>query len=176
MAVVHQRLGASRVPGKNESIAGRQPAEWLAGSPSSWPVRHAACHSWGMPTQTPSQEPLLRTFGTLDEATAARNALAEAGLPPDTLEVRVIEDEAGPVEGNFLIGNGRSLEGRPSTGVLAGGEVPYGPNFSHTVARGGHLLMVKVRDQAQRELAHRVLQRLQAVDPAAAASAAATKG
>jgi hypothetical protein len=129
-----------------------------------------------MPTQTLLQEPLLRTFGTLDEATAARNALAEAGLAPDSLEVRVIEDEAGPVEGNFLIGNGRSMEGGASSGVLAGGEVPYGANFSKTVTRGGHLLIVTAREPAQRELAHRVLQSLQGVDPAAAASNAGTKG
>jgi len=64
-------------------------------------------------THTPLPEPLLRSFGTLDEMMAARQALLAAGLPADRIETRVIQDEAGPVEGNFLVGNGRTTHGGP---------------------------------------------------------------
>jgi hypothetical protein len=115
-------------------------------------------------------EPLLRSFGSLDEMTAARRSLLDAGLPADILETRVIEDEAGPVEGNFLVGNGRTTHGGPPGGVLAGPEVPYEQNFSRVVTRGGHLLLVHARNAQQRELAQSVLKGHAAVDPAGIAA------
>jgi len=121
---------------------------------------------------TPLPEPLLRSFGTLDEMMAARQALLAAGLPADRIETRVIQDEAGPVEGNFLVGNGRTTHGGPPGAVLAGPEVPYEENFSRTVTRGGHLLLVHAVGAAQRDQAQQVLASHPGVDPAAAAAAA----
>lgn len=103
---------------------------------------------------------------------AARQSLITAGLPGDLMETRVIEDEAGPVEGNFLVGNGRTAHGRPPGGVLAGPEVPYEENFSRVVTRGGHLLLVHVRDAQQRELAAQVLEHHAGIDPASAGARA----
>jgi hypothetical protein len=123
-------------------------------------------------TASTRPEPLLRSFSTLDEMMAARQALLDAGVPAERIETRVIEDEAGPVEGNFLVGNGRTTHGGPPDGVLAGPEVPYEPNFSRIVTRGGHLLLVHAIGAAQREQAMEVLGNHPGVDPAAAAVAA----
>jgi hypothetical protein len=113
------------------------------------------------------QEPLLRSFDSLDDAVAAREALLGAGVPPDLVELREIEDEAGPTEGNFLVGNGRTTHGGPPRGVYAGPEAPYEANFAKTVARGVHLLLVYVRDASERDAVRAVLKPLACIDPVA---------
>jgi hypothetical protein len=97
--------------------------------------------------------PLLRSYETFDGAAAARDALLAAGFDGAAVQFRVMEDEAGPVEGNFLIGNGKTVHGRPPTGVPGGPEVPYEPNFAHPVSRGTHLLAVETADEEQRRRA-----------------------
>lgn len=108
---------------------------------------------------------LIRSFDTFDAAQAARQALVQAGVPPGQLELRVIDDEAGPVQGNFVIGNGITTEGRPPQGVLAGGEVPYEPNFARLVNRGVHLLLVHPGDGIDQDHAEQVLAQQGGVDP-----------
>ena len=119
-------------------------------------------------------DPLVRSFASLDEATHARQALVDEGIDPDRMEVRVIQDEAGPVEGNFVAGNGRTAHGGEPGAVLAGPEIPYEENFKRTVTRGVHLLMVDVRDADSRARAQGVLEQSGGVDPQAAAASAAT--
>ena len=118
-------------------------------------------------------DPLVRSFASLDEATLARQALLDEGIDPDTVELRVIQDEAGPVEGNFVAGNGRTAHGGEPGAVLTGPEIPYDENFKRTVTRGVHLLMVAARDQNTRERAQGVLEHSGGVDPQAAAAKAA---
>jgi hypothetical protein len=109
--------------------------------------------------------PLLRTFGRFEDASSARDALVAAGLPPSAVAFRVIEDEAGPVEGNFVAGNGRTESGRtPARGILVGSEIPYDKNFADTVSRGGHLLLVEPADEQQRAQALAILDRFESVD------------
>lgn len=124
-----------------------------------------------MNTASAPDPSLIRSFGSLEAATAARQALLDAGVAPEQAELRVIEDEAGPVEGNFVIGNGVTTEGRPPRGVLVGGEVPYGPNFARTVARGVHLLLVHGLTAAQREQAEALLLTHGGTDPQASSGA-----
>jgi hypothetical protein len=119
-------------------------------------------------------EPLVRSFASLDEATQARQALLDEGIDPERMEVRVIQDEAGPVEGNFVSGNGRAAHGGEPDAVRTGPEIPYEDNFKRTVTRGVHLLMVDVRDEDSRARAQGVLSQAGGVDPQAAAAGAAT--
>ena len=113
-------------------------------------------------------QPLLRSFTRFEDASAAREALIASGLPSECVELRVIDDEAGPVEGNFVAGNGRREEGDgPSRGIVAGGEIPYERNFAATVSRGAHLLIVTAADETRRIEARDILDRFAAVDPTA---------
>jgi hypothetical protein len=115
--------------------------------------------------------PLLRTYETFDAAVAAREALLAAGFDAQAVRFRVMEDEAGPVEGNFLIGNGRTAHDGPPTGVRAGPEVPYGPNFARPVSRGAHLLAIETADEDQRRRALDTLAPFGGLDVDAASSA-----
>ena len=87
-------------------------------------------------------EPMIRSFSSLDDASAARAAVVAAGIDADAIELRVLEDEAGPVEGNFWVGNGRTLHGGAPAAVKTGPEVPYDDNFKEAPHRGSYLLII----------------------------------
>ena len=46
---------------------------------------------------------LLRVFDSLDVAHAAREALLASGFDASSIDIKVHEDEAGPVQGNFVV-------------------------------------------------------------------------
>lgn len=119
-------------------------------------------------------EPLIHSFQRFDDAEAARAALLSAGLDASALELRVIADEAGPVEGNFLVGNGRDArDDTVETGLRGGPDAPpYADNFAAAVTRGVYLLVVQPGDRDEREKAASVLQRSGGVDAAAAGDSA----
>jgi hypothetical protein len=101
--------------------------------------------------------PILRSFDTLEAAAAAVNALVSAGFAHGAIELRALEDEAGPPEGNFIIGNGRTAHGGAPDAIRVGLDVPYEENFKQPVRRSGHLLMVDARGDEQRRRAELLL-------------------
>ncbi|MDB5890871.1 MAG: hypothetical protein JWP47_1702 [Polaromonas sp.] len=105
--------------------------------------------------------PLIRSFEAFDDAAAAQADMVAAGLPADTLNLRVLQDEAGPVEGNFLVGNGRETT-----------DDPYTTNFKHAITRGAFLLEVHTADASLRELADSVFRRHRCTDAVAAGARA----
>ncbi|RZI54314.1 MAG: hypothetical protein EOP12_03575 [Pseudomonas sp.] len=84
---------------------------------------------------------LVRSFATLERAEAARIAVLSFGVSPDAVQLQVLQDEAGPVKGNFLVGNGR--ESRVDTSA-------YEANFANPVARGSCLLLLITIPEDQR--------------------------
>jgi hypothetical protein len=116
---------------------------------------------------------LLRSFERFEDAGAARDALLTAGLAAGAVQLRVSDDEAGPVEGNFLVGNGRTEHGRPPGGVLAGAEVPYQENFRKVVPRGVHLLSVQLDDEGRQAEVEAILDMYGGFDVDSAGSAGA---
>ncbi len=121
--------------------------------------------------------PLVRTFARFEDLEPARAELLAAGLPPEAVQSRMLGDEAGPVEGNFVAGNGRREEGSgPSRGVIAGGEIPYDRNFARTVSRGVYLLIVTIADGARRVEVGNILDRFATVDPTALPAGRAASG
>ena len=110
-------------------------------------------------SHAPGREPLVRSFASLQEAEAAREALAAAGIARELMELTVLQDEAGPVEGNFVIGNGETTHGRAPDAVRTGPEVPYDENFREPAYRGNFLLILGGLDAAQRASADAVLDR-----------------
>lgn len=129
--------------------------------------RRAAPSARPRTSATAAREVLVRSFESLEEAQALRERLVESGVPAEAIELRVLQDEAGPTEGNFLIGNGRTTHGGAPGPVLAGNELPYEHNFAHTVTRGAHLLLVRPIDADMRERAQRTLEGSGGVDPVA---------
>ena len=74
---------------------------------------------------------VFRIFSQFDAAEKARDALLNAGFPPDSLELVARTDEAGGVQGNFMAGNARQ-------GEAADGN--YDANFKHVSYGGIYLL------------------------------------
>jgi hypothetical protein len=105
----------------------------------------------------------VQTFSSLQDAHAAVEALAAAGLPRDQLQLIVREEEAGPVAGNFLIGNGETTHGGRPGAVRTGSEVPYEENFRDTSYRGAYLLVLARMDDHQMARAQAVLSRFDTV-------------
>lgn len=103
--------------------------------------------------------PLIHSFESFDDADAAREQLVSAGLPTASLELRVIADEAGPVEGNFIAGNGRFDRNDPTriTEQREDDAPPYAANFGTAVERGLYLLIVDTDDGSQRQQATSLL-------------------
>ena len=103
-------------------------------------------------TRAGTPEPgLLRSFDSFEHAEAARTALLAAGVAPGTIRVEVLQDEAGPVEGNFLVGNGRPTAGADSLIAPGGGpDAPYEHNLSKVITRGVYLLVVDTVEPTRR--------------------------
>lgn len=117
-------------------------------------------------------EPLIRSFSSLEEASAARDAVVARGIDRDAVELRVLEDEAGPVEGNFLVGNGRTLDGGRPGAVKGGPDIPYEDNFRDVVRRGSCLLVVNVLNDSSRQAATAALEPFEGTTPADPAAGA----
>jgi hypothetical protein len=114
--------------------------------------------------------PLIHSFDRYEDAQEAHGQLLADGLPSAALNLRVIDDEAGPTEGNFVSGNGRPERSSPPDAVITGGVIPYDRNFARTVSRGVYLLVVDADDEALRRRAETVLGRYTARGVASAAA------
>jgi len=116
---------------------------------------------------------IVKVFDRYEDAEQARSALLAAGFAPGQVRLQCNEDEAGPVEGNFLVGNGRR-PGRAG-GVSSAadhGDLPYELNYDHPELRVLHLLLLDVPSDEQRARAEELLGGFGARDIAAPASAA----
>jgi hypothetical protein len=104
--------------------------------------------------------PLPRIFESLSSAEQAREALLAAGFARDKVALIARHDEAGPVEGNFLVGNIREgTVNRTRFLPTAGGKGhnTYGHNFARTVDRGVFMLTVDADDDEQLARASRIM-------------------
>ena len=104
---------------------------------------------------------LVRSFATLERAEAARSAVLSLGVSPDAVQLQVLQDEAGPVEGNFLVGNGREAPDDTSA---------YAANFANPVARGSCLLLLLTIPDDQQSKVESVLNEFGGVDVDAVAN------
>ena len=104
---------------------------------------------------------LVRSFATLERAEAARSAVLSLGVSSDAVQLQVLQDEAGPVEGNFLVGNGREAPDDTSA---------YAANFANPVARGSCLLVLLTIPDDQQSKVESVLNEFGGVDVDAVAN------
>jgi hypothetical protein len=117
---------------------------------------------------------IVKVFDRYEDAEQARSALLAAGFASDQVRLQCNEDEAGPVEGNFLVGNGRrgGRAGGVSSRSAEHGDLPYELNYDHPELRGLNLLLLDVPSDEQRRRAEEILGGFRARDIAAPASSA----
>ncbi len=94
---------------------------------------------------------LLRVYDEFSAAQHARDALLSSGFPPHTVHLTSRDDEAGPVSGNFTVGNAK-------VGSNASGDV-YKHKFADVVQRGVYLLEVEPDNDDERARASDIMGR-----------------
>jgi hypothetical protein len=101
------------------------------------------------------EKQIVRIFDDFEAADRAREELVAAGFIPDAVELCPQDDEAGPPQGNFTVGDAPSV---------AGG-TDYNDTFKPREQRTPYLMVVTPADAAQAEFALGVLERYGAKDP-----------
>ena len=101
---------------------------------------------------------LLRMYDSLEHAEMARNALLSAGYSADQVQIEAMNSEAGPVAGNFAVGN--SSDHSNHLGIGDSGD--YADNFKG-VRQGAIIkLTVAVDSDSSHAQANQVLDRVAA--------------
>lgn len=105
---------------------------------------------------------LVRTYDSISDADNARKKLLASGFPSASVHLASKEDEAGPGESNFAVGNADSGRGvvRGLVELLTGNDDDsYRHNFSDAAQRGTCLLTVDANDDDQLARASDILDR-----------------
>ena len=105
------------------------------------------------------QHSIVRVFDVFDYAEHARDALIESGFTREAVVLSVRDDEAGPVEGNFTVGN-NPMESEQHT---------YDRNYAETVQRSHCMITVQAADAEVAAHAVAILERCGGRDPDRAA-------
>lgn len=103
---------------------------------------------------------LIRIFDHFADAERARSNLLAAGFPPHAVQLDAGDDEAGPVQGNFTVGNcdtRTSRLERAVNAVFGGDNHMYRRNYGKTAFRGLFRLVVSVRHAEEQERAQAIL-------------------
>jgi len=99
---------------------------------------------------------VLRMYDTLANAELARDALLAAGYSADQVQIEALNDEAGPPEGNFTVGN--SSDRSDHSGIGDSGD--YRENFLPARQRSTIKLTVAVDSDARHAQAIDILDRV----------------
>jgi hypothetical protein len=80
---------------------------------------------------------IVRIFDNYDQAQGARDALLAAGFAADGVSIRIANDEAGAVEGNFTVGNAQA----------EGGDHSYANNYGNVQQVSQCIMTVDAGDE-----------------------------
>lgn len=97
---------------------------------------------------------MIRIFDQYADAEAARDALLAAGYARDAVRVSVRDDEAGPVQGNFTVGNATE-----APGGMGEGHHTYARNYENVAQRGLCMVEVEAVDGPQTAAASELMAR-----------------
>ncbi len=102
---------------------------------------------------------IVRIFDVYEQAEQARRALLAEGFAADAVQMSIANDEAGPLEGNFTVGNS----------PVESPHHRYDNNYAHVRHAGQCLVTVAAADAAAASSAAAILGRFGArmVDPGA---------
>ena len=117
--------------------------------------------------ETITPHTVVRIYDNLAVAQHARDQLLSSGFAPDSVHLISNQDEAGPVQGNFIldendIGHGRG--GGLMHRLFGTAERTDAYNSSRPVWRDSYLLTVDTDDDAQLERASDIMERTGAAD------------
>jgi hypothetical protein len=101
------------------------------------------------------QQAIVRVFDVFERAEQARDALLGDGLGREAVSLSVRDDEAGPVEGNFTVGN-LPVQSEQHT---------YDRNYSNATQRGHCMITVQAADADTAARAVAILERCGGRDP-----------
>ena len=99
---------------------------------------------------------VLRMYDTLAKAELARDALLAAGYSTDQVQIEAMNSEAGPVAGNFIVGN--SSDHSDHSGIGDSGD--YHDNFKDVHLGSIIKLTVAVENDMKHGQANEVLDRV----------------
>ena len=102
---------------------------------------------------------IVRIFDDYDHAQGARDALLAEGFAADGVSIRIANDEAGAVEGNFTVGNAQSASADDS----------YDATYAHPQQVSQCIVTVEAGDEQTAARAAGIMDRFGArdADPAA---------
>lgn len=100
---------------------------------------------------------LVKSFDSFADAQMARDALLAGGFSSSSVQLALPDDEAGPVAGNFTVGD-------------ASGKERYEEDFRHVAHRGHYRLTVDADDEEQAMRASEITGRFGAIDVEARAA------
>lgn len=103
---------------------------------------------------------VVRIFDVLERAEQARQALLADGFDAAEVELSIVSDEAGPVEGNFTVGNNPTESVRHT----------YQRNYANMRETAQCIVSVAAADSARAGMAASILARFGARDGDPAAS------
>ncbi|MFP5393249.1 MAG: hypothetical protein ACLGI6_17145 [Gammaproteobacteria bacterium] len=109
--------------------------------------------------QPANMQAIIRIFSVFEHAEQARDALQAEGFEASSIELSVRDDEAGPVQGNFTVGN-LSTESQQHT---------YERNYANMEQRGHCMLTVQAPDSDVAARAIAILERMGGRNPDPAA-------
>jgi hypothetical protein len=95
------------------------------------------------------EKPLIYVFDDLTTADRVREELLSCGFDRSAVELTVREDEAGPVQGNFTVGDDPTVKGGTD----------YEDTYANPTQRGTCLLTITPVDPTQTEYAIKLLAR-----------------
>lgn len=110
---------------------------------------------------------LVRVYDKFSDAESARNALLASGFAPDSVHLMSQADEAGPVQGNFVLEYKDTEKGgdRSMFDALFGRDDPNeGQGRTEVAWRGNYLLTVDADDGDQFTRAFDITKRFGAID------------
>jgi hypothetical protein len=108
------------------------------------------------------EQALIYVFDDFDTAQKARAELIQYGFDNDAVELRVSDDEAGPVQGNFTVGD--SDHASPGTS--------YDSTYKNVAHRGNCMLMIAPSSPTHSQYAIALMARYGVSVPGAAKSGA----
>ena len=103
---------------------------------------------------------LIRIFDHFADAERARTALLADGFAAHAVQLHTADDEAGPVQGNFTVGNYDTITswlGRAVHAVFGGDNRAYQRNDGKTAFRGMSRLIVATRHAEEQARAQAIL-------------------
>jgi hypothetical protein len=99
---------------------------------------------------------LVRIYDELGSAENARNDLLRAGFDASRMQLSARDDEAGPVQGNFYVGDAAAPDQEVKTGQGIGGFLKsligsdrdeYDSSFRNVVQRATYMLTIQAANE-----------------------------